>query len=388
MMKKRGRPSLTGELRQRLDRMARSYHFARSILPGENQLATLLGVSRTPVRRLLAQLAEEGKLFRCASGQYILVHYPMGEVETPTAVYLTDWVDAGLQRPHFPGNIYGGLQTGFQQAGWRLLTLFGLRELKPDYLLSWFPFPHVKGIVISHYLAEADWNREALYALRKLNIPLVIPSSLPELNEFHRVVADQYQGGRLLASYLKQQNVKHVLCIAFGDSSELPYWYHERKRGLEEGLRPDGAGAGQPTLHFHESKPPFSDYNPKNVESCGEIMSWLTGELQHYFERGQWPDAVLVPSDGHVRLIRRCFEQLKPRHSTPLICGFDNYWEDLLLADGDPMHRPDCTIDTCPDIIGQRVAEMIVRLQRYPHHPVPGQLETVLPRLVIPSSCD
>jgi len=337
----------TGERKAILAQAIRREYRSGTLAPGEmlppvRALATRYGLSKRIVNDELQKLAEEGWL-RTIPRVGIFVREDLNASRRfldHAVVVLT-----AAERPH----------PDHRQSGWLDHVPSGaLREIHQRGLHSVVLHPErLCGEVIERLAVEQPYGvvipemdvavmKEYGELLRAQGVRVVMNSNDPQLELFDRVSSDQAQGAYELTIWLLDRGLRHIRLLWMGDC-DTSYWSRERRIGYERALREAGIK-------------PFEDIVAREMQG----PNGLVAALKPHLTQGDVLEAILAPSDGFVSDVAGACRVLGVHpNKDVLICGYDNYWQDLASL-GHDAPRPVATVDKLNEDAGAEAVRLLL----------------------------
>jgi DNA-binding LacI/PurR family transcriptional regulator len=344
------------------------------LIPSEQRLASILGVSRTPIRQVLKEMEKAGRVRRAGPRGYVLDQGSLGGPIHGSLVLVSDTPEGLRPDSNMPANIHPGVTMAAASRRRTLLAIYEVKSLHDD-LLQWLLRSRPAGVVLTSYVTEKPACVPVLRRLAQAGIPLVVHGDDPHLAEFDRVCSDQRTGALELARHLFSRGLRRVMRLSFGQEDE--YWMKARDEGLREGLDeakldPDGV--------FLNALPSVA-FNRKEVD-VELLLPWTTGVLAPSVLDPSKPlEAVLAPSDDYVEVIgRACATLTGPSGRKVVVAGFDRYWDELETP-SNAAFRPAVTVDTHPARVGEEMVGLLM-LRIAGQLPAAPQVRLVRPEVV------
>ena len=138
-----------------------------------------------------------------------------------------------LANSYFPDIIYG-IEHEADKKGYQVFlcqTYFSIEDEARK--ISLLRQHRVDGFIIFP-TPFSRYNKEAFEKLKKGNMPVVCVDSKIDSIKFDFVGTKDYNGAKLAVSHLITLGHKKILCLSFGDESEVK---HERLRGYKDALK-------------------------------------------------------------------------------------------------------------------------------------------------------
>jgi len=213
-------------------------------LPSENQLAHLFKSSRTPVQHALAELKEEGVIYRVHGKGTFVCNQPQSE----------DSFSVCLSIPHlntrYIKKIAKGIQDYFNEKG--VVLLISITNDDPEteenvinYVLS----NGFQGLIL--YPIISDTYHDGLFKLALKKYPVVVVArQLPKIN-FSSVHSDNYGQLQNLTDYLVGKGHKYIGFIKESNMYENSV-YEDRERAYREYI---SQRFGEQSIHILEVNP-------------------------------------------------------------------------------------------------------------------------------------
>lgn len=313
------------------------------MLPPVRTLASQFGLSRRVVNDELQKLAGEGWL-RCVPRVGIFVR---DDLQSSRRILDHAVVVLTSAEPSQPDN-------NQVESGWADHLAFGaLREIHAHGMHSIVLHPkRLCGEVIERLALEQPYgvvipeiwpSPMHLYGelLQAQGVPVVMLGNDTRLAGFDRVSSDHVQGSYLLTRWLLEQGRRHIRLSWVHESPE-EYWVIERRQGYERAMREAGLE-------------PLDDVVASERSTAG-----LVAALEPHLRAEQPLQGILTPSDGFVsEYATVCRELGAEPNEDVLICGYDNYWQDLQkLGHSEP--RPAATIDKLNEATGAEAVRLLL----------------------------
>lgn len=369
----------TGKRKEILSQAIRREYHSGVLVPGEmlppvRALASRYGLSKRVVNDELQKLAEEGWLRTVPRVGIFVRDEPQSSRRflDHAVVVLTS---AEPSQPH----------QDQHQSGWADHVSYGaLREIHACGLHSIALHPNrLCGEVIERIaldqpygviIPEIQPSAMQMYGelLRAQGVRVVMFGNDQRLASFDRVSSDHVQGGYVLTKWLLDQGLRHIR-PSWVDESPMEYWRIERRQGYERAMKEAGLK-------------PLADINAGSRDTAS-----LAAALKPYVDGKNPLQAVLTPSDGFVSDYAAACRALgaEPNRDV-LICGYDNYWQDLQgLGHREP--RPAATIDKLNEQIGAEGVRLLLEKVQAAHADGAGPQatsadpihRTIAPQLVV-----
>lgn len=297
-------------------------------VPSERELAERLGVGRSAIRSALELLQREGLLVEAADGRRV-VRMPapgssseaesLKDMLSSTVVVLTPHPEPNLKhrQPGWVEQLVQGAIHGLRIEGLDVLAMH------PDRLTG-SGFERFKSVVpMGVLLPEAVGLRgdygPSLRLLRERGAAVVV-YGYSETSDFDRVYSDHTRGMYELTSWMLRRGRRRV-AMSWPTVSELPYWYHMRRKGYEQAMA-DAGLQPLPTLFI----PKVSEDSPISAEQFEFGWRQQVGFYMDLLKGDAALDALLCHTDRGVfyaaAALRAC--GVRPGDDV-MLGGYDHY---------------------------------------------------------------
>ncbi len=334
------------------------------VLPSERDLASLLGVSRTTVRRLLGQLRDEqmiselkGKGWVATDARY--AEEPKLNTDTVIAIWPWLWFEESMRNrfkaPGWDYHVKDGITEALGKAGRHIILINSDNAM--DKPLSWLGHYHAGGIVIGHPRIHPEVER-MVYQCQEHGTRVVISGDTdPDTwsTVYDQIRSDHHHGAYQLTQWLIERGRKRILPLwMINPQHGRPDWLARREAGYQQAMQ----DAGLEPLNASEGwlRKPLKD-------PCDEfhfVKQQVTGCLAPVFMKSDIPDAIMLSTDSLVSPTAAAVRSLgRVPNEDVLIAGYDNYYMDLSTYEYEPT-RPCATVDKHNNLIGQTMVDLMV----------------------------
>lgn len=330
--------------------------WATGMIPPESELGSSLDVSRSTVRAVLKQLEDEG-LLRSEPGRGRVVVERQSGLMKQTVVILTPNSVSAEQFRHTAAEkaVEAAVSDTLRLHGRHVLALHA--AAMDSTIVQRLITERPSGVVVDHAVAESAVGRAALTELADARIPAVVHGDMPEVQAFDRVVSDHERGCYELTRWLIAQGYRRIVRVWEGVGR--PYWLTSRDRGFERAMREAGAEAGDP-LRVACATASVDQEDPRAGEVFELRARQYAGFLADVLLRQASPQVLMAMNDVSMLLVARAARILgrTPGRDVVLV-GYDNFWRqstDRRFESCIPL----ATVDKHNDLIGQRMAELLL----------------------------
>lgn len=353
-MSKNGQNSRNFARKHLMDLIQQGEFSETGVLPSEQKLADMLGISRTPLRLVIDELINQDIITRNGKRGCVLRGKGM-KLSSPMSDAIVFIADYARKKPgkasQLPGTVQPGISNKALENGYNLMVIQDVQTLATKGSINWFLGNHPLAVMPSQYIAHHEENVPSLTALQEAGINVIVSGNAPFMSQFHRVATDQTKGAYLLTQHLLERGLKDIRILDFGNPS---YWMLERNEGYkkamsEAGLKPKGFFPG---IDLPEE---FVKPNENNIE---DYTRWLVGALAPEILSDKQPEAIMVYSDAYCPIIGKALDTLCNGEKRPVIAGFDGYWDEY-ETDENEKYCPVASIDTHPSRQGEMMVEML-----------------------------
>lgn len=375
------RPGLTALDALRSDLLTRRFP-GGSALPPSRELAQRYGIARNTLRRVLARLEEEGRIYRRGTHEWVVLERaPSDEQSTTvmgqTVAFLSSQASSALH----PATIYPASGLSIEIGAMQAL------QQKRYYCVP--VDPHQAPLDHTLQLAQAQPTGfiafpgeepyedflEHLHALQRCALPLALHGDSLDLEGVDCVVSDHAAGCRQLTEWLLRQGRRRILRV-WSRRGPL-HWLAQRDCGHEDACLATGL-TPLPPLRVElprNGSTSYAEMTRRNAARYTEILRpYLSGETP--------VDAIMGISDGCLVDIARACEALgKAPNRDVLLVGYDNYWNEAWLP-AERRFTPAATVDKNNLATGRALADLLLARAAGTLPPEPHTV-SVKPELVV-----
>ncbi len=324
-------------------------------LPAESKLAAQFDVSRMTLRSAMEVLVREGMIRRKRNlGCYCSVPAKTQEsLMSHTIVLLTDHETAN------DGQIFGGtsasIVSGIIGRAGKHGKHFLRANLESGDSVGQLIDARPLGVIMSCWHQSFEWQLDTLMQLSAHQIPVVVNTDTPLLEDYDCVASDHVGGTRQLVRALASQNKKRILRL-WTQPATTPYIV-AHNRGYESAVQELGL-ANIPAVY----SVPVPGVLPSHVETQTENdfrirVRYFAGYLAEHLHSDSPVDAIMVSTDTEVlSILAAC--RLFGRTDIA-VTGYDNHWQNKLERQWEP-GIPFATVDKNNHRIGEEMVELLL----------------------------
>jgi DNA-binding LacI/PurR family transcriptional regulator len=323
------------------------------ILPPEKDLAELCGVSRTPLRAVLEELEEAGRIRKEGRRGWMLL--TDGGLESPMSqavVVVRDHSEYASE----VGHLRQGIEQVVLAAGRNAMVIQNIKRLDTPHALNWLLNNRPAGLIPSEHITHSPSCREPLERLGAAGVSVVVQAACDYLEPFDQVIDDQEGGGYDLTRLLLERGCRRIRRL--WAPSPADYWNPLRYQGY---LRAH-AEAGVTPYPDQEPMGLPDNFNRTHFDSKANV-TWMTGVLAQDFVHGDdAPDAIMAPADSFCEIVGMALDILyrdRPERR-PVVVGFDGGWEQI-ETDENRAYRPLATAVKNPTALGAEIAKTVLQ---------------------------
>ncbi len=348
-------------------------------LPSERSLSERLGIGRTVLRGILAELEDEGLVVQKKGGGRVFriptatSGHTVSILSGTITVLTSDPSPTGQHRqPGWVDHLTQGAIREVHASSHNALTLHPDR-LKGGGLQQLLNARPV-GVVVPDGYRSMNSTFDIVRRLAESGVPVVTYGGTENLLNLDRVVSDHEVGAGMLVDWMVRHGRRRLLNL-WASPGDAP-WQLARRRGYESGV----AKAGVPALPL-ELFQVVPAVNMTERENFDIRVHQLAGHLVPWLLSAEPVDGLLLLNDGDVAVASSACRLLgREPNRDILIAGYDNFWADAPEREFDAT-APAVTVDKRNEAMGHEMVRLLLdRIEgRLPPEP---QTRTFPPELV------